>query len=84
MRLCISGSSRGREGTRELRVVREDQSLRLGTPVSGRAPDGELRPGIQFQNQLCDLGQGHLPLWASVKIRGLYSLISKDPSRWNG
>lgn len=32
MRLYISGSSRGREGTRELRVVREDQSLRLGDP----------------------------------------------------
>ena len=47
--------------------------------MSDTAWDGMLRPGVQFQNQLCDLGSGPLSLWTSVKIRELCSLISKDP-----
>lgn len=53
------------------------------TSVSEKARDGELRPGIPFLSWLCDPGQGPLPLWASVKIRGLGSFISKDSSRRN-
>lgn len=43
---CISGVSRGREGTRGIRRVREDQSLRLR--------DAGVRQGVEWGPEVWD------------------------------
>lgn len=53
---CISGGSWGTEDKRDFRAVREDQSLRFEDPRVRQGMGWGAEPGIQFQNELCDLG----------------------------